>query len=126
MITLKNTLSLFGEDPMQRNQKNIEKTKKKQKNKKNNTIWKLLVGPPHPQDLWNIGFSRCFFCFVPIPPIPKTSGILFFFLVVFSMLLLVCANPPHPRIFFCCFILFFVSRQNRIVLCSQCFFSCSH
>jgi len=49
---IKNTLSLFGEEPMERNQKTLRKPKKN--NKKN--IWKLLVGPPHPQDLWNIVF----------------------------------------------------------------------
>ena len=92
---------------MERNQKTLRKPKKTKQTQKNN-IWKLLVGPPHPQDLWNIvffvvfvfflfffGFLDVFFCFVPIPPIPKTSGILFF--LVFSMLLLVCAIPPHPQ-----------------------------
>ena len=85
---------------MERNQKNIEKPKKTTKN----NIWKLLVGPP---------------------PIPKTSGILFVFVFLFFFGFLdafvgLCQSPPSPRpleyFFLCCFILFFVSRQNRIVL----------
>jgi len=67
------------------NQKHRE-NKKKQKN----NIWKLLVGPPHLQDIWNIVFfvfvfflfSRCFCWFVPIPRISKTFRI-FVFVVLF-------------------------------------------
>ena len=75
---------------MERNQKNIEKTQKI-KTKKKQYLETLGGTPPSPRPL-----EYCFFfCFVPIPPIPKTSGILFFF--VFSMLLLVCAIPPLPQ-----------------------------
>ena len=113
------TFFLFSQRTLAFLAREIQKTLRKPKKTKNN-IWKLLVGPPHPQDLWNIVvflfllfflFSRCFFCFVPIPLIAKTSGILFFFFV-FPMLLLVCANTPIPKTFryFFCVVLFFLFR----------------
>ena len=162
---------------MERNQKNIEKTKKQ---KKKNNIWKLLVRTPYGQDLWNIvffvffWFSQRFLHFWArkpkniektqknkkqkyletlggTPPSPRPLEYVFLFFFVFSIFFLLCANPPHPQdlwnIFFCfcrcfcwfvpippipktfkkkCCFIFFVSRQNRIVLCSQCFFSRSH
>ena len=116
---------------MERNQKNIEKTKKQKKKQYLETLGE--------NPLWPRSLEYCVFCFFLFsqrflhfwarkpkniektkknkkqkyletlggtPPIPKTSGICFFvFFFVFSIFFLLCANPPHPQdlwnIFFC-------------------------
>ena len=119
MITQKILWVSLGRTPWREIKKTLRKTRK-------NNMWKLLVLPPRPQDLWNM-FFFCFpkgFCIFGQktkktsrkpkknkkktifgnswwdPPHPKTSGILFLFFCFFLFsrcFFLLCANPPHPQ-----------------------------
>ena len=84
-----NIWKLFGEGPLEKSQKTLEKPKKTKKTKKNN-ILSLLPNLFHFQDLWKIVFFVFWFFLVfskffwfCIFLLPKTSGKLFFFNIYF-------------------------------------------